>query len=73
MTADFDFDDAPMEQTAGDEVEEEVQVEEVPVQRRNPLRLILLVIVILVLLCLVCFLISRFIPIPGIPGGPQPH
>lgn len=76
MTADFDFDDTPMEQTAADDVgaaEYETETEEAPAGRRNPLRLILLVLVILILLCLVCFLASRFIPIPGIPGtGPQP-
>ena len=73
MTANFDFDDTPMEESPGDEyeaAEDESEAEEAPARRRNPLRLILLVLVILVLLCLVCFLISRFIPIPGIT--PQP-
>ncbi len=73
MTANFDFDDTPMEKSPGDEyeaAEDESEAEEAPTRRRNPLRLILLVLVILVLLCLVCFLISRFIPIPGIT--PQP-
>ena len=73
MTADFDFDDTPIDDSENPEleaVEEEQEVDEAPANRRSPLRIILLVLLILVLLCVLCFLAGRFLPIPGIPGLP---
>ena len=69
MTADFDFDDTPLEDDELEELDlEELEAGEEPAKKRSPLRIILLVLVILMLLCVVCFLGSRFLSIPSLPG-----
>jgi len=67
MTANLDFDDAPLEE---EEFELEADEEQSPPPRRNSLRIILLALLVLVLLCVVCYLASWYVDIPGISPTP---